>query len=434
VVAPVDVAVVEGSPALVSPWIEGVDLLDWIEVLRERNVPLPGRVVCEIAKSAAQALEASLHRRVWGEREALGVQHRDVKPANVMISRDGQVKVVDFASGLTTLGGREGRSRAMSAGVGRYLSPGRRQGKRGGPHSDVYALGLILIELFSGRWIQRVRDDNPAHDRLLAEVVAEIPDLGLRSPQDDRTLRSLLLRMVAHDGEARPLVAEVAQTMRALADRAPAASLESFAHDHPLGWIEPPDPQDGLPEGRVVDPAALPALVDLDPDEPATPTFPPPDPDPDEDEDEDEVYTPARFARRAPRPAHDLEEPALPSSLPATEVLIRPRAHAPEPVDDPDSEISEISPIVRSPADFGLARADVVVEHTTMMARPSGPAPAPPPPAVAPPPSASVEAAHRRTSPALPMLAAVTGAGLAGLAVALGLGIVIGVGLVLLLL
>lgn len=253
VLASTELAVVDGRPALLSPWIEGIDLLDWVEVLRETDTPVPTRVVCDVLRGAAAALDAALNRTVWGESEPLGLTHRDVKPSNVMVSRDGEVKLADFGTGLTTLGGRDGRVTASKAGLGRYMSPGRRQGKRGGPASDVYALGLIGVELLSGRWLQRVRDENPAHDRHLAEVVAAFGDLGMRAPADERSLRSLLLRMVAFDPDARPPATEVAQTLRTLSDRCPGPSLESFAHDHAhaYGVTDPPVPG-AFPDGVVV--------------------------------------------------------------------------------------------------------------------------------------------------------------------------------------
>ncbi|MBT3221653.1 MAG: hypothetical protein HN348_21455, partial [Proteobacteria bacterium] len=55
----------------------------------------------------------------------------------------------------------------------------------------------------------------------------------------EQTLRSILLRMVAYDPDARPSAAEVSQTFRTLADRAPGPSLVSFAKEHATPWLEP---------------------------------------------------------------------------------------------------------------------------------------------------------------------------------------------------
>jgi serine/threonine protein kinase len=332
VVAATDLAVIDGRPALLSPWVEGVDLLDWVEVLRETDIALPTRVVCEILRSVASALDAALNRTAWGDDEPLGLLHRDVKPSNIMISRDGHVLVLDFGTGLSSLAGRDGRVTARKAGLGRYLSPGRRPGKRGGSASDVYALGLIGVELFSGRWLQRVRDANPAHDRHLAEVVASLPDLGTRAPADDRTLRSLLLRMVAFDPEARPSAAEVIQTLRTLADRAPGPSLESFAHANALPYAALPERQSGLPDGVVIEPEMLASLV-LVPDEPEHP----PEPEPDElevvwdDDDEPDVHVTSRapLPDRAPRSVVPEVVSAHVAPAPITTEFVR---EAPEPL------------------------------------------------------------------------------------------------------
>jgi serine/threonine protein kinase len=210
-------------------------------------------VVCDIVRSAASALDAALNRAPWGEQTPLRLLHRDVKPSNLMVDRDGELKLLDFCSGVSSLTGAAAHTEAQRAGWVKYWCPHRRQGREPGPESDVYALGVLAIELFRGRWMRRTRNTNPAHDRHLAEVVASLPDPGLRGTEDDRALRSLLLRMVAYDPDARPSAVEVVQTLRVIADRATGPTLESFAHDHALPYIESPLAVPGLPEAQLVD-------------------------------------------------------------------------------------------------------------------------------------------------------------------------------------
>lgn len=252
-------------PALLSPWIDGVDLLDWVEILRETGTVLPGRVICDVVRATAVALDAAQNRSAWPSHKPLGFSHRDLKPSNILIGRDGEIVVVDFGTGFTSLAGRSARAGALKRGLVKYLSPERRDGKRAAAPSDVYALGIIAVELFRGRWLRRLRAKNPAHDRHLAEVVATIGRMDMRTTTDDATLRSLLLRMVAFDPDARPSAAEVAQTFRALGDRAKGISLEHFAHDQLVPWLEPvPDAPDdaliGLTPILIEDGTALAAI------------------------------------------------------------------------------------------------------------------------------------------------------------------------------
>ncbi len=253
IVAPFDIASIGGFPAILSPYVEGIDLLDWVEVLRETGTLLPGRVVCEILRGAASALDAAHNRAPAGSSEPIAAVHRDLKPTNVMVDRDGELKIIDFGAGFTSLAGRDAHRGALQKGLIKYMSPERREGHRASPAADIYSLGILGIELFRGRWLRRLRSQNPAHDRHLAEVVATMGELGMRTRADDGQLRGMLLRMVAFDVDARPEAAEVAHTFRTLADRSPGPTLESFAVAHALPWLEPvpvqPDP--GLEEHQV---------------------------------------------------------------------------------------------------------------------------------------------------------------------------------------
>ena len=126
-----------GRQFIVFEYVDGENLRQ----LLDRTGRLPVRRALEIAIAVADAL-AYAHER--------GVVHRDVKPQNVLIGRDGELKVTDFGiarsldaeSGLTLTG--------TVLGTSSYLSPEQASGKRVTESADVYSLGVVLYELLAG--------------------------------------------------------------------------------------------------------------------------------------------------------------------------------------------------------------------------------------------------------------------------------------------
>jgi len=124
-------------PFLVMELIEGGTLR---ELLTERG-PMPPHAVASVLRPVLGGLAAA-HRA--------GLVHRDVKPENVLISDDGEVKIADFglvravaAAGIT--------SASVILGTAAYLSPEQVRDGNAGPRSDVYSLGILTYELFTGR-------------------------------------------------------------------------------------------------------------------------------------------------------------------------------------------------------------------------------------------------------------------------------------------
>lgn len=134
-----DYAEAEGRPYLVIEYIPGMDLWE----LDNRYAPdlMPLEEALPIVDGILAALEYS---------HAHQVIHRDLKPENVMITPDKQVKVMDF--GLARI---EGQSRltqdGLVAGTAAYLAPELAQGEAGDHRVDLYAMGVIMYELTTGR-------------------------------------------------------------------------------------------------------------------------------------------------------------------------------------------------------------------------------------------------------------------------------------------
>ncbi|GEN06375.1 serine/threonine protein kinase [Myxococcus fulvus] len=144
---------VEGRPYLVYEYVDG-------KSLAELALPLPWRYALDIALGLARGLRAA-HQR--------GVLHRDVKPGNAILDADGSIKLLDF--GLAAFVGTD-RSKPWAVpgvvGTPRYMAPEVRLGAPATPQSDLYALGLLVYELCTGR-VPHVRASGA--DRVAAALV-----------------------------------------------------------------------------------------------------------------------------------------------------------------------------------------------------------------------------------------------------------------------
>jgi serine/threonine protein kinase len=197
----------DGSiPYIVMEYVEGRTLRD---VLRSEG-RLPARRAMEIAAEVCGALDFS-HRN--------GIVHRDVKPANVMIARDGSVKVMDFgiARALSDNAATVTQTAAV-IGTAQYLSPEQARGESVDARSDVYSTGCLLYELVTGH--PPFTGDSPVavayqHVRENAPVPSSV------SPDVPRALDSIVMKALAKNPLNRyQSAAEMrADLQRAIADR-----------------------------------------------------------------------------------------------------------------------------------------------------------------------------------------------------------------------
>ena len=162
---------IDGELCIVQEFIEGVNLG---KVMRQLGVrPLPIVVAVHVVSAVARALA---HAHGFGR---LGIVHRDVTPENVMLSFAGDVKLIDFGAARSAVDGRVTDTGVV---VGRrsYVPPEAWEGEKVDHRADVFALGVVLWEVLTGRRAEEAPDPslpdasalNPDVTLLLGQVVA----------------------------------------------------------------------------------------------------------------------------------------------------------------------------------------------------------------------------------------------------------------------
>jgi beta-lactam-binding protein with PASTA domain/predicted Ser/Thr protein kinase len=126
------------TPYIVMEFIEGRTLADYLS----SGKTLPPMQAAQIAKDIAESLAVA---------HAQGVIHRDIKPANVMVTRDGKVLVMDFGIARLISGPETAPQTSAVLGTASYLSPEQAQGQPVDARTDIYALGVVLYEMLTGR-------------------------------------------------------------------------------------------------------------------------------------------------------------------------------------------------------------------------------------------------------------------------------------------
>ncbi|MGW0398976.1 protein kinase domain-containing protein [Streptomyces sp. NPDC003002] len=248
---------------LVMGHVEGSDLAD--HLAEHHPYPWPW-AVCVVAQLCA--VLSAVH--------AVPIVHRDLKPRNVMVRPDGTVLVLDLgvASVMDTDTTRL-TSTGSPIGSPAYMAPEQAMGGAVGPHTDLYALGVLLYELLSGTVPFAGSTALGVLHRHLYEPPAPIRPLRPEVPQE---LEAVLLRMLAKDPQDRPASAQ--EVYEALAPLLPArGSGAPGVHPGRVRGTGPLDPTRPFlrPHAPWPDSAAalIPPRPTVPPMTPATPTTPP---------------------------------------------------------------------------------------------------------------------------------------------------------------
>jgi serine/threonine-protein kinase len=222
-----------GALFIVMEYVEGIDLYD----LLDRHERLPSDIAAIISLQVARALDYA---------HFCGVIHRDVKPANIIISKLGTVKLTDFGiarveqSDLTEFG--------VGLGTPAYMSPEQVIGGRLDHRSDIFSLGIVMYQMVTGRKpfvedehrtaMEKIREDTPERPRaVVPQITKPFEEIILRCMEkeaDDRfsSTQALVVALEQY------LAATVSQNYRArlllhLKDQQVLSQDETMATLHP---------------------------------------------------------------------------------------------------------------------------------------------------------------------------------------------------------
>ncbi len=175
----------EGMPYIAMAYIEGETLKDRVE-----NGPLAMNEIIDYTRQIARGLQ-SAHRK--------HITHRDIKSANIMITPDGQIKIMDF--GLAKLAGRTQLTQEGStAGTVMYMSPEQARGEDVDHRTDIWSFGVVLYEMITGRLPFQSEYETAAVYSILNE---DPPPIGNLNPDVPPELEAIVKKALQKNKEDR---------------------------------------------------------------------------------------------------------------------------------------------------------------------------------------------------------------------------------------
>ncbi len=189
---------VDGAWFVGMEYVAGRDLREVMRRANEKNVQVPVGVACKVAMEVASGLDYA-HRSTDPSGRPLKLVHRDVSPHNILLGFDGSVKLIDF-------GVAKAANKAVHTATGvlkgkfPYMSPEQAEGKRIDRRADVFALGIVLWEMLTGRYLFRGKSDAATLKAVKACQVRPPSELNVRAPKD---LDAIVLRALARQPQER---------------------------------------------------------------------------------------------------------------------------------------------------------------------------------------------------------------------------------------
>lgn len=198
VVQTFDIGTSEGAYFIVMEWVDGMNLKGVLESIQLSGDRIPVEQALFIAKELCKGLHHA-HRRKTPDGKPLNIVHRDISPPNLLISREGEIKVVDF--GLAKAATQAlATDQGMIKGKFSYLSPEAAWGKVVDERADIFAVGALIWEMLAGR---RLFDGSSNKETVLMVREAHVPSLESINPYVDAELMNIIYKSLAKEPDQR---------------------------------------------------------------------------------------------------------------------------------------------------------------------------------------------------------------------------------------
>lgn len=264
-----ELGVVDDTYFIAMEYIDGPTLWRLTEAAAGRGEAIAPELAAYIAAEIAKGLD-------YAHRKGAGVIHRDLSPRNVMLTRDGEVKLVDFGIAVALGAGPDPADGGLPTGSLPYMAPEQARGEQLSAHTDLFALGVLTWEMVTGRRLFARADVDVT---LAAVRAAEVPAPSTVRPSVPGRLEEIVLRALAREPDDRWAnageLAAALQRFQAEADalvgaRELAALVARLTPPHASGDRTGPqtaidvapsvddDPDDGAPPSTQVIPRSRP--------------------------------------------------------------------------------------------------------------------------------------------------------------------------------
>ncbi len=177
---------------MATEFVDGFDLRRVLRFCHEKKKRIPLDIALFIVREILSGL-AYAHRQVDAEGHSINLIHRDISPQNVLVSFEGEVKIIDFGLAKSTQRSQETQANVLLGNFG-YMSPEQARGHQLDVRTDVYSAGIVLFELVTGT--KRFVEENPL--RLLEMVARPTPIVPSdRVPGSPRTIDKIYSKATA---------------------------------------------------------------------------------------------------------------------------------------------------------------------------------------------------------------------------------------------